>query len=215
MQLPFTHEQFLDLFGEYNRALWPAVILLWFATLLAVVRLFRKHSNSSRSLVLLLAFHWAWAGAVYHIAFFRRINPVALAFGIAFLVQAALFLWRGIIRSHLVFTPAPTIWSQFGLALVIYSLAYPFLGLLFGLQYPRIPTFGVPCSTTILTVGLLLLTPRRDARGLGSIPVLWGGIGGSAAFVLGVKADLVLPLAGVLMLIYMLSPVRSAGHGTT
>ena len=28
MPLPFTHDQFLDVFGAYNRALWPAVILI-------------------------------------------------------------------------------------------------------------------------------------------------------------------------------------------
>ena len=29
MQLPFTREQFFDLFVAYNEALWPAVVALW------------------------------------------------------------------------------------------------------------------------------------------------------------------------------------------
>ena len=29
MQLPFTKEQFFDLFTAYNVGLWPAIIALW------------------------------------------------------------------------------------------------------------------------------------------------------------------------------------------
>lgn len=32
MELPFTHEEFLDVFGHYNEALWPAEALLWLVT---------------------------------------------------------------------------------------------------------------------------------------------------------------------------------------
>lgn len=32
MQLPFTSEQFFDLFVAYNEALWPAVVALWIAS---------------------------------------------------------------------------------------------------------------------------------------------------------------------------------------
>jgi len=209
MQLPFTHDQFLVLFGGYNRALWPALVLLWLATLNALVQLHRGSPKASRIVAALLALHWAWAGAVYHLGFFRRINPAAVAFGVLFLLETALLLWRGIIRRGLTFTSSSAIRSGLGFALVLYALIYPFLGILFGLEYPALPTFGVPCPTTILTAGLLLLAPRSEARILGGIPVLWAGIGGSAAFVLGIRADLVLLLAGVLLLAYMFAPARS------
>lgn len=208
MKLPFTHDQFLALFREYNRALWPALVLLWLATLIALVQLRRGWPNASRVLAALLVLHWAWAGAVYHLGFFRRINPAAVVLGVLFLLQTALLLWRGVIRRGLTFTPSPAIWSGVGFALVLYALVYPLLGILSGLKYPALPTFGVPCPTTILTAGLLLLAPRKEARILGGIPVLWAGIGGSAAFVLGVRADLVLLLAGVLLLAYMFAPAR-------
>jgi hypothetical protein len=32
MQLPFTREQFFDLFVAYNEALWPAAVALWTAS---------------------------------------------------------------------------------------------------------------------------------------------------------------------------------------
>jgi len=210
MQLPFTHEQFLDLFGQYNRTLWPAVLLLWILTVWGLWRLYRRRPGSDRLVAGLLALHWAWAGAVYHLVFFRRINPAAALFGVAFLLQAALLLWRGAFRPHLSFTPSRALWGRLALGLIVYALFYPKIGWLFGLRYPRLPSFGVPCPTTILTAGLLFLAPRREARLLGVIPVLWAGVGGAAAFLLGIRADLALLLAGLLLLIYMLSPERRA-----
>jgi hypothetical protein len=204
--LPFTHDQFLDVFGSYNRALWPAAAGLWLATLGTLVQLYRRHPQAGRILAFLLALHWAWAGAIYHLAFFLPINPAAALFGIGFLLQAVLFLWRAASRSGLTFTPAPTIRGRLGLLLILYALIYPGLGLLAGLEYPRLPTFGVPCPTTILTAGVLLLVPRREARFLGVIPVLWAGVGGSAAFLLGMRADLVLPVAGLLLVLHMVLP---------
>ncbi len=215
MQLPFGHDEFLDVFGDYNRALWPVVGLLWLTTLGALVGLYRGRPQASRVLAALLAFHWAWAGAVYHLVFFRRINPAALFFGLAFLAESALLFWRGVSRPSATFSPSSSSWSKVGLALVLYGMVYPALSLLFGLHFPRLPTFGVPCPTAILTAGLLLLVPRREARLLGGIPVLWAGVGGSAAFVLGIRADLVLPLAGFLLLVYMFTPTRATSQVAT
>ena len=67
------------------------------------------------------------------------------------------------------------------------ALAYPGAAIVLGLSYPRSPTFGVPCPTAILTAGLLLLVPTREARRLGVIPLAWSAIGGSAAFLLDVR----------------------------
>lgn len=214
MNLPFTHDQFLDLFAAYNEAVWPVLIALWTATAGAVVRLYLGSGDASRTVTCLLIFHWAWSGAVYHIIYFRRINPIAVLFGAVFLVQAALLLWRGFGSSGLVLEPQTSKWHVPSLLLMLYSLAYPGIGLALGLQVPRFPSFGVPCPTTVFTIGVLLLAPRRQARILGIVPVLWTAIGGSAAFVLRVRADLVLPLAGVLLLAYMLSNPQQQRRAT-
>lgn len=213
MQLPFTHDQFLDLFGDYNRALWPLLLVLWLATAWTLWQLFRNNRRSSDLVPGLFAIHWAWAGAVYHLIYFRRINPVATLFGAVFLVQALLVLLRSTPQSRLTF-PRPPKWTAVGWGLVVYSMLYPAVGLLLGLRLPRWPSFGVPCPTTILTAGLLLLGPRREARLLGIIPVMWAAVGTSAAFALGIRADLVLGLAGLLLLAYMLTP-GTRGHDAT
>lgn len=208
MDLPFTHDQFLDLFGDYNRALWPAFVFLWAATAFAIIRLYRGAANSSRILSGLLALHWAWSGAVYHFWYFRRINPAAVLFGAIFLIQAGMFAWRGFAPPTLSFDPRRSRWRVAAAGLILYSLAYPALGLAFGLAAPRVPSFGVPCPTTVLTAGLLLLAPRREARVLGAIPVLWAGVGGSAAFLLAIRADVILPLAGLILLAFMVTGNR-------
>ena len=75
MQLPFTREQFFDLFADYNAALWPALLALWIASAVVSLLLFASRRVPDRWTSALLAAHWAWSGLVYHAAFFTRINP--------------------------------------------------------------------------------------------------------------------------------------------
>ena len=77
MQLPFTKEQFFDLFAAYNEALWPALIALWIASVVVSLLLLSWRRPPDRWISALLAVHWAWSGLAYHAAFFTRINPAA------------------------------------------------------------------------------------------------------------------------------------------
>jgi len=208
MNLPFTHDQFLEVFAAYNGTLLPFAVALWLLTAGALIYLARGGIHRHRVLGILLALHWAWSGIAYHLAFFRTINPAARLFAALFVVEAALFLWRGLARDRLTFASSRAFLGPAGVALVAYAMVYPLAGLLFGLRYPRLPTFGVPCPSTILTAGLLLLAPRREAILLGVIPVLWTVVGGSAAFLLGIRADFLLPLAGVALVARMCMPDR-------
>src|SRR5687768_7326251 len=101
--LPFTADQFFDVFGAYNRLLWPVVLGLWLYALAGAVVLGRSR-DSSRFIATLLAVQWAWAGLAYHATFFTRINPAAWLFGGLFLLQSALFVWFGIVREQLHFS---------------------------------------------------------------------------------------------------------------
>ena len=69
----------------------------------------------------------------------------------------------------------------------------------FGHRYPAAPTFGVPCPTVILTVGLLLTVRGGVPLILTIVPIFWGFIGGSAAVLLNVPTDYVLLGAGALL----------------
>jgi hypothetical protein len=209
VQLPFTRVEFLDVFAAYNRVWWPIAVLLWVVSLLAVLRVLQGRPGGSRALAAILAVHWAWGGAIYHLGYFRRINPAAVAFGILFLLQAALLIARGVVRPRLSFASPTSGWGWIGVALILYALTYPGLGVLLGLRYPELPTFGVPCPTTILTAGALLLVPRRSARPAAAATIAWAAIGGSGAFLLGMHADLGLIVAGLVLGLYILMPESS------
>jgi len=203
MTLPFSEAAFLDLFGAYNTALWPAAALLWLITLAMIVRWWQR-GIGGRELAVLLAAHWAWSGVAYHWFYFRRINPAAALFGLLFVVQAALFAWLCLTeRARFIADRSPR--GLLGSALVVYGLLYPFLSLGFGLHYPRLPLFAVPCPTTLLTAGLLLASAGVP-RLVGVIPILWAAIASSAAIALGIRADLALLVAGALLAIDMLAP---------
>lgn len=213
MPLPFSHDAFLDVFAAYNVRWWPAAVLLWVATASVVWRWLGGASVSRRALMALLGVHWAWSGAVYHWGFFRAINPAAAVFAAAFVVQAVIFAWLAMDARATVTRPRG-LRGVVASGLVIYGLAYPALGFALGLTYPRLPLFAVPCPTALLTAGVLL-SSGRVPRLVGVVPILWAMIGASAAFVLGMTADLALIVAGVALAVDLaipLAPVPKAGH---
>jgi hypothetical protein len=205
--MPFTREQFFDLFAAYNGALWPALVALWVASAAASALLLSSRRPPDRWISALLAAHWAWSGLAYHVAFFTRINPAAWVFAALFLMQAAFFFWWGVVRGRLSFAPWRNRWAPVAWILVAYSLVYPAITAIEHLNLSRIPTFGVPCPTTIFTAGLLMLARPRSWRAA-SIPVTWSVIGGSAAFLLGVHADYALPIAGLALAVFSVQRQR-------
>lgn len=201
MPLPFTREQFFDLFAAYNEALWPAAVALWITSAVIVALRLSARRPRDRWISVLLVAHWAWSALAYHVAFFTRINPAAWFFAALFLGQAVLFFRVGVVQRRLSFAPWGMPWAPLAWGLIAYSLAYPAVNALDHRSLLRIPTFGLPCPTTIFTVGVLMLaTPR--CWSLAVVPVIWSAIGGSAAFLLGVYADLALPIAGIALAIF-------------
>ena len=90
--MPFTTNEFLDVFAAYNSALWPFALALWVLTA-AVFTAFVVRDRVWMPLpTLLLAGHWLWAGILYHALFFTVVNPAAWVFAALFAAQAALFI---------------------------------------------------------------------------------------------------------------------------
>jgi Family of unknown function (DUF6064) len=211
--LPFTREQFLGVFADYNTTVWPVQVLAYVLGLAAVAALLRPSLPGHRLVASVLAAMWAWTGAAYHGLFFARINPVALAFGVLFVVQGALFVISGVARRRLVFGPSAGFTSALGWVLVAYAAAlYPLLGQWSGHVYPAQPTFGItPCPVTLFTFGVLLLTTEPVPRWLLIIPLAWSLVGGSAAFVLGVPQDWPLLFSGLTIALLIVRDRRRAG----
>jgi len=204
MRLPFTLEQFLATFREYNEAIDVAPLALTFLAVglvaLAHSRLALRHRLISAGLAAL----WLWSGVVYHLEFFSRINPAARVFGVFFVGQAALLLILGAIRGRILFSPRESIARFAGTALIGYALmVYPLLGWMQGHGYPDGPSFGAPCPMTIYFIGMLLWSTGRIPAGLAVIPLLWAFVGSVAAVQLGIREDLALVLAALLLIAFM------------
>jgi hypothetical protein len=195
--MPFTTEQFFNVFAQYNQAVWPMQVIL---NLLAISALFLtiwKINYADRVVSAILAFLWIWTGLVYHLLFFTAINPLAYVFGGLVILQGVLFFIAGSFHQNISFRPHRDIYSMVGGLILLYSLLiYPLLGYFLGHVYPYSPTFGAPCPTTIFTFGLLLWTDRKLPKYLLVIPLLWSIMGFFAVLNWGVVEDIMLLIAG-------------------
>lgn len=198
MQIPFTVEQFYEVFRAYNLAVWPAqLFLVGFAVAALSMLLFRWHWCGV-GISAVLAFLWAWMALAYHLAFFSFINPLAYVFAAFSLVGAAVIAWQGVVLRQLEFRIAPGVRTWLGGGLVVFALlVYPSWSFLAGHRYPELATFGLPCPTTIFTIGLLAFLVQPYPRGPFVVPVMWCFVGSQAAFLFDVPQDLGLVAAGV------------------
>src|SRR5215203_4322009 len=103
--MPFTAEQFFEVFEKYNQFIfpWQAVLILAAAS------------------CVILAFLWLWTGIVYQLIFFTRIHTAAYVFGALFILQGALFFHQGVIKKHLRFCPENKFFSILGLIFITYA----------------------------------------------------------------------------------------------
>jgi hypothetical protein len=206
MRPPFDAPEFFGVFARYNEAVWPAQLVLAGLAVGAVALALHARPWGDRAVSAILALLWVWMGLVYHLGFFHAINPVAAVFAAAFLFQAAAFgvvgVWQNRLTYHFGATPRALIGGMLlGLALVV----YPQLAAASGHHYPATPTFGLPCPTTIFTLGMLLLPPRVP-KALVVVPLAWSAVGALAAVQLGVWEDLSLAAAGATALLVWLAP---------
>ena len=200
MALPFTVEQFHDVFRDYNRVVWPAQRLLAALALAAVAAALRPKPWPWTGVFVSasLGFLWAWIAFAYHVAFFARINPVAYGFAALSAAGAVAFIWQGVVRRRLAFRRVPGLKTAAGVALVAFALVvYPVWSAYTGHPFPETPTFGLPCPTTIFTIGLLCFAVPPTPRSTLIVPLLWCLVGAQAALLLGVEPDFGLVAAGL------------------
>ena len=108
------------------------------------------------------------------------------------------FVWQGVVKRRLEFRLSRGPRSITGLALIGFALVvYPAWSIHAGHRYPELPTFGLPCPTTLFTVGMLAFMVPPFPRSTLVVPVLWSLVGAQAAFLLGVTQDLGLLVAAV------------------
>jgi len=197
--MPFTTQQFFDVFRRYNATVWPMQWVLAGVGLAAVLVAFRRSTRATRIVLVLLASLWLWMALGYHLAFFASINRAAILFAALFVGESGLFLWAAAHAGHFRFEPRLDLHGITGGAIIATALiGYPILSYAVGHRYPATPTFGLPCPTTMLTLGLLLWTEPHVPRRLVAIPVLWSIVGVMAAIRFGATEDYALLVSGLL-----------------
>jgi len=196
--LPFTPEQFLGVFVNYNDVIWPIQIAAYVLGAISIASLFRRTRASDRVIAGILAAMWLWTGVAYHALSFSVINKAAYIFAALFIVEGCYLVYAGVYRDQIRFGLRPILATAVGISLVAYTaIAYPLIGVATGHRYPEMPMFGVtPCPVTIFTFGMLLLTLRPVPNWLFVIPFVWSLIGGSAAILLNVPQDWLLLVSG-------------------
>jgi hypothetical protein len=210
---PFTIAQFLGVFAAYNAAIWPIQILAYGLGLVAVCALWSRKTRAAQVIVSILALMWALNGIGYHFLFFSEINPIAKAFAAFFVLQSILFAVSAVAPNDLSFEVRLNFSSAAGLLLIVYALLiYELLGYWAGHGLMAGPMFGVaPCPTTIFTIGMLLLARGKWVVWLSIIPVLWSMVGLAAALQLGIPEDFGLPIAGIALVIALITEKSRRG----
>lgn len=210
MNIPFTVDQFLDVFEQYNTTVWPVQILLNLFAVLMIIVTFKKVKIANKLNSAILAFFWFWIGLVYHLLFFTSINKAAYVFGVLFIIQGILFIFAGVLKGQISFKLSWDLYGIMGAVFIVYALMiYPVFAHLLGQVYPKMPTFGLPCPTTIFTFGILLQANKKVPGYILVIPVIWSIIGFSAAINLAVYEDFGLVIAGIVGTILILIKNKS------
>jgi hypothetical protein len=198
--LPFTVDEFFSVFAAYNNAIWPAQLLAYVLAAVALWTICTAHPWAGRVVATSLGALWVWNGLAYHLAFFAPINPAAYGFAALFVLQGLLFFGYGTVAGRLRFAGQIDWRGAFGIVLIAYAVViYAALGYVLGHAWPNAPVFGVaPCPTTIFTFGVLMFAAGSLPVWLVVIPVVWAGVGGTAAVLLNVPEDLGLLVSGLL-----------------
>lgn len=211
-RLPFSEEQFFEVFAVYNQAVWPVPVVLTILALGAVALAWRRPGMAGRWIGAFLAGLWTWTGVAYHLLHFTEVNPAARLFGALFVLQGVLFLWWGPVHGGLRLTrPTGARGTVAAVVLGYALLAYPLLGVLAGHGSMSGPTFGAPCPTVIYTFGLLLLV-RAPPLWLLAIPVFWAVVGSSAVLAFHVWQDGGLLVGAALTIGFVLRERRPERH---
>ncbi|GAA5520236.1 hypothetical protein Asal01_00167 [Fodinibius salicampi] len=86
-ELPFTIDQFLQVFEVYNRAIWPTQFVAYLLGTVVIWLVIKQGLSSEIYINRIIGLFWIWMGVIYHIIFFAVINPAAYIFGALFILQ--------------------------------------------------------------------------------------------------------------------------------
>jgi hypothetical protein len=195
--LLFSPGTYYRLFELYNRDVWPAQILA-LALGVAIVALRRR----GRAISAIVAGLWLWVAWAYLLERYDTINWAARYFAVAFVLQALLLVWSGVMRNRLQLRPPADALGAAGLAIFLFALVgQPLIGPVFGREWAQAEIFGLaPDPTVVGTLGLVVAA-RQPLWALLVVPCIWCGISGAALWAMHSPDASVMPCAAVLALL--------------
>ena len=189
MHPPFSREDFLAVFVAYHDAFGPMPVALAAVGVIGAATLGKRPKLA----LVVCAALWLWMALAYFAVLFSALTPAAYLFAAFFAAQGLLLLHSAKQRTAPPAGESNRSAAVLATVLVAYALVvYPIVGFLAGRRYPAMPTFGLPCPTTIFTMGVLAWWGSSLSSRLLVIPTLWAVVGMSAASSLGIIEDLAL-----------------------
>lgn len=206
MKIPFTTEQFFEIIEKYNLAVFPVQLIILLLGILSVIILHSNINSKNKLIGGFLGVLWIWIGIAYHFAFFTEINKAAYVFGGFFVLQGLIFLIETFSRKKLEFEFNGKIMDFIAYFFLVFGVfIYPVLIYFLESSLEKIITLGLPCPSTILTFGFLMLTKPKLSKYILVIPALWTIVGTSAAFNFGVYPDYFMALSALIAIIYLIT----------
>jgi hypothetical protein len=199
VELPFTQDQFFELFARYNLGLGfiPWIVLIGGFALAAMF--FWPSSSRNAWIIWFLDLIWLINAAAYHLSAYWQIHSAAIWFAAIFFIEA-IGLGAVAVTARDDLFPLRDKWHYwFSICCAGFSLIlYPLWIMAEGRDYPALPLFGVaPAPTTIFTIGILIMMRSPQREWLLVLPIIWCVMGGSTAISLGVTPDYALWVAGL------------------
>ena len=199
--LPYDAQALFALYARYLHELWLFALPLLILMLSMLAWIPRGGPAIGRIVAGVLALGWLWVGLVFPGFYFTDLNFAAPLYAGLFILQGLLLSWQGGLRGRLVFGYRRDAAGWVGWLILLYALvAYPLLDYLDGHTAVLRLSGLAPGSNVLLTTGLLLHTAGRVPWYLFVIPVIWAFIAGFSGWVLGLWADLIMPLVVVMLL---------------
>ena len=200
--LLFSPKTYYRLYELYNAEIWP-LQLLAVAFGVAIPVLIRKGgAGCGKAVSAILALGWVWVAWGFHYRHYATINWAAVWFAAAFALQAGLLVWVGVVRGALDLLPFRDATSRVGLGVFLFALLiFPLVELSLGRSWGGLGVFGIsPDPTVLATLGVLLMA-RQGHGTLLLIPLAWCVVGGATLWSMGSAEALLLPAAGLLVLV--------------
>lgn len=210
--LLFSPNTYYRLFELYNIELWPLQIFA-LALGMVILLLWRNGSKAARmTIAAILALCWLWVAWAYHWQRYAHINWAASYYAPAFVLEALLLLWLGVVRQPPDMAKAGNKSRRSGLVLFVFALlSYPLLALLPGKSWTQAEIFGMaPDPTALATLAIMLLGSARPAWWLFPVPVVWCFISGATLWAMASPVFWIPPLAALLAIAMAISGARKS-----